>query len=76
MIFRYNYSAADHHPLIAVQPILDDDDALGIDAEYALRMRSLLSVDDLVVALHELLVSYDEWENTFVLFSSVFLTWV
>ena len=27
-------------------------------------------VDDLVVALYDLLVEYDEWENTFVLFSS------
>ena len=51
---RYNYSASDHHPLVAVQPILDGLDAQSIDAEYAKRMRTLLSVDDIVVALHEL----------------------
>ena len=33
---RYNYSATDHHKLIAVQPILSDQDAQGIDAEYVI----------------------------------------
>jgi hypothetical protein len=60
----YNYSGLDHHPLVAAQPPLSDADAAGIDAEYSKRMRSLLSVDDIVVALHELLVEFDEWNNT------------
>lgn len=66
----YNFSATDHHPLVAGQPILDERDVSGIDAEYANRMRSLLSVDDMIVDLHDLLVKYDEWENTYVIFSS------
>lgn len=39
----------------ARQPILDEADAQGIDDEYANRMRSLLSVDDMVYDLHALL---------------------
>jgi len=66
----YNFSGTDHHPLVAGQPILDASDAASIDEEYASRMRSLLSVDDLVVGLHDLLQSYDEWDNTFVLYTS------
>ena len=66
----YNFSGFDHHPLVARQPILDDADAAAIDQEYSLRMRSLLSVDDIVVALHEMLVEYGEWDNTYVVFSS------
>lgn len=67
---HYNYSAVDHHPLVANQPILNDADAKSIDQEYSMRMRSLLSVDDIVVALHGLLQAYDEWDNTYFLFSS------
>ena len=46
-------------------------DAASIDDEYSRRMRSLLSVDDLVLELHDTLVELKEWENTFVIFSSV-----
>lgn len=67
---HYNYSALDHHPLVAQQPILDAADAASIDNEYSMRMRTLVSVDDIVVALHNLLVSYGEWDNTYFLFSS------
>jgi len=67
---HYNYSGADHHPLVAQQPILNDADAQSIDTEYSMRMRSLLSVDDLVVALHDLLVEFDEWDDTYFFFSS------
>lgn len=67
---HYNYSATDHHPLVAQQPILTDKDASSIDQEYSMRMRSLLSVDDLVVALHALLEEFNEWDNTYFFFSS------
>lgn len=66
----YNYSAKSHHPLVAGQPILDEDDAAGIDDEYARRMRSLLSVDDFVLGLYELLERAGEWDQTFVVFTS------
>jgi hypothetical protein len=66
----YNYSALDHHEILANQPIINDADARAIDAEYAKRLRSLLSVDDIVVALHELLTKHNEWHNTFLFVSS------
>ena len=31
----YNFSAKDHHPLVAGQPILNEEDAAGIDIECA-----------------------------------------
>ena len=52
---RYNYSGVDHHPLVAGQPAFTEQDATAIEQEYALRMRSLLSVDDLIVCLGVLL---------------------
>ena len=67
--------------LLDRQPILDEADARGIDEEYAKRMRSLLSVDDMVVGLHALLSAtpasqgddlgapQSEWDNSFVIFS-------
>ena len=55
----FNYSGFGHHPLVAQQPVLSPADALAIDVEYAKRMRSLLSVDDLVVGLHDLLIRHD-----------------
>ena len=60
------------HRTVLLKPPLSGQaaDAMGIDTEYALRMRSLLSVDDLVLAVHDVLQSYGEWENTFVLYSS------
>ena len=66
----YNYSGVDHHPLVAQQPILSTADAQAIDVEYAKRMRSLLSVDDMVLALFETLSRHGEWDRTFVVFSS------
>ena len=44
----YNYSALDHHDLLANQPILDEKDAAGIDTEYSKRLRSLVAVDDII----------------------------
>ena len=66
----YNYSGKDHHPLVAGQPILDAADAASIDEEYSKRMRSLLSVDDLVVAVHQTLETLGEWNRTYMVFSS------
>ena len=58
---------------MAGQPILNEEDAASIDAEYADRMRSLLSVDDMVRELHAVLEAAGEWDNTFVIFSSAHL---
>lgn len=44
--------------------------ATGIDLEYSHRLRSLLSVDDIVVAMRDLFLKYDEWENTYFIYTS------
>ena len=67
---HYNYSGLDHHPLIANQPILNAADAAGINDEYASRMRSLLSVDDLVADVADYLRSVGELDNTYIFYSS------
>ena len=68
------------HNRVAGQPILDDKDAASIDREYSMRMRSLLSVDDMILDLHKVLSSTPssssgesgdtEWARTYVIFSS------
>ena len=60
----------DHHEILAKQPIINDADAAAIDVEYAKRLRSLLSVDDIVDALHALLVKAGEWDRTFFFVST------
>ena len=59
---------------------MDDKDAASIDREYSMRMRSLLSVDDMILGLHKVLSSTPssssgesgdtEWARTYVIFSS------
>lgn len=45
---NYNYSAKDHHPLIANQPIITAKQAEWTDNLFQNRWRCLLSVDDLI----------------------------
>jgi len=66
----YNYSGTGKHDFIPNEPIIDQDDYNSINEEYAKRLRSLLSVDDIVIALREYLLSVNEWKNTYVFFSS------
>ena len=70
-IMGWNASGLDnHHWTISMQPALDDVDVVQIDSEYTKRQQSLLSVDDIVKALHETLSSDGRWDNTFVIFTS------
>ena len=66
----YNFSAPDHHWLVAMQPILNQVDAAGIDQEYTNRLRTLFSVDDIISDIAEYLMSIDEWDNTYFFYSS------
>lgn len=66
----YNYTGKGKHSFLPNEPIIDKDDATAIDVEYAKRLRSLLSVDDIMIALREYLVSVNEWDNTYVFFTS------
>lgn len=45
---NYNFSALDHHQLIASQPPITYEQAIHIDMLYRARWQSLLSVDDVV----------------------------
>eukprot|EP00730_Choanoeca_flexa_P010995 TRINITY_DN2210_c0_g1_i2.p1 TRINITY_DN2210_c0_g1~~TRINITY_DN2210_c0_g1_i2.p1 ORF type:complete len:519 (+),score=99.21 TRINITY_DN2210_c0_g1_i2:179-1558(+) len=67
---NYNYSALDHHWLLAQQPILNGPDVEGIDTEYTNRLRTLLTVDDLITAMAEYLISIGEWDNTYFFYTS------
>ena len=67
---HYNYSGTDHHALIANQPILTDADAAGIASEFSKRLRSLVSVDDIVEAMCDYLESAGELNNTFIFYTS------
>ncbi len=59
-----------HHWEIAMQPPLDALDVRSIDVEFTDRQRTLLSVDDILVALEGTLKQDGRWDNTFVLFTS------
>lgn len=66
----YNYKALDHHRPICDQKHLTKEVEHKIDEEYGNRLRTLVSVDDIVVALKEYLVSVGKWDNTYVFFTS------
>jgi len=62
---RFNYHATDKHPLIAQLPPVFDSDRI-----HGQRLRTLLSVDDLVVAVHDELAAHDELRHSFIMFTS------
>lgn len=67
---NYNASCPDHHWLVRQQQPLTDLEATKIDELYVSRLRTLLSVDDLV---EEMVLTLDELgvlENTYILFTS------
>ena len=66
----YNVSAPDHHWIVSMQPILNEDDAKGIREEYTNRHRTLLSVDDIVREVAEYLKEIGEWDNTYFFYTS------
>jgi N-acetylglucosamine-6-sulfatase len=69
----YNYSGVGKHAFgnlssLAVQNRIID--AAGIADEHGRRLQTLLSVDDIVDALHGYLVSVNEWDTTYWLQTS------
>ena len=67
---NYNYSALDHHYVIRQQPPITSEQAPEVDELFRNRWRTLLSVDDITIALVELLNKYQEMNNTYFLFTS------
>ena len=66
----YNRSGVGKHSFVGTEPLIDAADEKAIDAEYAKRLRSLLSVDDIVRALHAYLSAVGEWETTYFIHTS------
>ncbi|KAG7337786.1 sulfatase [Nitzschia inconspicua] len=68
---NYNYSGfPDHHWLVRSQGPLTDEEGEKIDELYVSRLKTLISVDDLV---EELVLKLDAWgvlNNTYVIFTS------
>ena len=60
----------DKHAFYPREPPETASSVAGIDDENARRLRSLLSVDDIVREVRQLLVAAGEWNNTFLFFSS------
>ena len=66
----WNYLGADKHDPLSVEPVISAEDEASIVQEQAYRLRTLLSVDDLVQGLHEYLVAVGEWDRTYWLYTS------
>ena len=67
---NYNASCPDHHWLVRQQPPLKELEANKVDELYASRLRTLLSVDDLVEDLVATLDILGVLDNTYILFTS------
>eukprot|EP00937_MAST-01D_sp_MAST-1D-sp2_P005871 g5871.t1 len=66
----YNYLARGKHAFLPGEPPISAEDERAIQYEIALRLRSLLSVDDMVTGIREYLVSAGEWDRTYFVMTS------
>jgi N-acetylglucosamine-6-sulfatase len=66
----WNYSATDHHWLIAQQKPLTNPEAQRLDTEFQKRWRCLRATDDLLTALDRELTSLDLWASTYLFFTA------
>ena len=66
----YNYTALDHHWVIRQQEHLTGDIESIIDELYRNRFRTLLSVDDIMIAITNLLQDHNELDNTYFIWTS------
>jgi arylsulfatase A-like enzyme len=66
----WNYSASDHHWLIAQQQPLAMGEATTLDRHFQARWRCLRQTDELILALDAELQRLGLWESTYVFFSS------
>ena len=67
---NYNHSASDHHWVVRTQPPLTTLQAQKVDELYVSRLKTLMSVDDLVHNLVHELDRLQVLENTYVIFTS------
>eukprot|EP01084_Bolivina_argentea_P254511 427883_1 len=67
---HFNLKVYNHHDFVSTNPILNDTAIEWIDQLYRDRLRSLLSVDDMVLGLVNVLTKYDILDDTYILFTS------
>lgn len=67
---NYNYSALDHHYMVRSQPPITSSQEAGVDELFRNRLRTLLSVDDIMESLVRLLKEYNQLDNTYFLWTS------
>ena len=65
---NYGYHAADHHWLIANEPPITEQSAAGTQATYVQRLQMLLSVDDIIAEVTDVLRASSVLDNTYLLF--------
>ena len=67
---NFNMHAADHHPLLADAPSLDEAALSHVDRHMRDRWGTLMSIDDVVAGLVGVLEETGIMNNTYILFSS------
>ena len=67
---NFNVHTADHHDFVSTNPELDENAIGWIDQLWKDRLRSLMSVDDLMYDLIQLLNETGIINNTYIIFSS------
>ena len=67
---NYNYLGSDKHAFFPHEPPIDSAAAAAIARENSKRLRTMLSVDDLIRDVREYLIQQDEWDNTVMLYTS------
>lgn len=67
---QYNFSGENKHWVVAEQDPLSDILEVGIDDIFTARHRALLSVDDIIKEVYDLLDSTGELANTYWIYSS------
>ena len=66
---NYNFSGKDHHWMIAQEPLISAADEASVDIAFRKRWVSLISVDDLVVALVAKVESLGQMDRTYFIFT-------
>ena len=66
----FNASGAHRHAFLPDEPTINADDWAAIKTEYSIRMRSLLSVDDIVREIARVLTAHAAWSAYFLYLSA------
>lgn len=67
---NYNASGADHHYLLQIQQAMSPSDAQYSDELFRNRSRTILSVDDIIKSLVDMLIKYNQLDNTYIIWTS------